>query len=234
MDYQKIYNQLIERAKNRKLDGYREKHHVLPRCVGGADDRNNIVKLTAREHFICHRLLCKIYPHEQKLIYASWMMVTNKDRFGRDYKVNSRTYSILKEQVAKVTSERYKGRISPTKGMKKTTDQRKKISDAQRGKSHSSERKWKISEGLNGHEVSKETREKLRLKMAGKTHSEETKNKLRGKIPVNKGKRHRSEDIQKIKDALANKPILKCPHCDMKSRSYANMKRYHFDNCKHK
>ena len=51
MDYQKIYDQIIERAKNRQLEGYKEKHHIIPKCVGGTNDKENLVELTAREHF---------------------------------------------------------------------------------------------------------------------------------------------------------------------------------------
>jgi len=80
MDYQKIYNQIIERAKTRQLEGYKEKHHILPKCIGGLDVKENLVELTAREHFLCHKLLCKIYPNEYKLWYALWLMVIGKQK----------------------------------------------------------------------------------------------------------------------------------------------------------
>jgi hypothetical protein len=56
MNYQRIHDAIIERASNRTLLGYREKHHVIPRCMGGVDTANNLVELTAREHFIIHKL----------------------------------------------------------------------------------------------------------------------------------------------------------------------------------
>ena len=59
MDYQKIYNCLIERAitDNRKKCDivYYEQHHIIPKCLGGTDNTDNLVLLTAREHFIAHR-----------------------------------------------------------------------------------------------------------------------------------------------------------------------------------
>jgi hypothetical protein len=61
MNYQTHYDKLILRAKNRILDGYVEKHHIVPKCLGGSDDIDNLVALTAREHFIAHGLLAKIY-----------------------------------------------------------------------------------------------------------------------------------------------------------------------------
>lgn len=58
MNYEKIYNQIIERAKlsNRikSKENYFEKHHIIPKCLGGDNEKENLVLLTAREHFICH------------------------------------------------------------------------------------------------------------------------------------------------------------------------------------
>ena len=59
MNYQKIHDAIIERAKTRKLEGYKERHHIIPRCLGGTDDNENLVDLTAREHFIIHLLYNK-------------------------------------------------------------------------------------------------------------------------------------------------------------------------------
>jgi hypothetical protein len=108
MNYQRIYNQLIERAQNRILEGYKEKHHILPKCLGGSNDKENLVELTAREHFLCHRLLCEIYPQNIKLYQALWLMSTNKNKKeGKRYKVSSRVY----ERIKIVASEIYKNRI---------------------------------------------------------------------------------------------------------------------------
>ena len=47
--------------------GRLEVHHIVPKCLGGSNKKENLVELTAREHFICHRLLCEIYPKNKKL-----------------------------------------------------------------------------------------------------------------------------------------------------------------------
>lgn len=47
MNYAAHYERLIERAKNRVLEGYRERHHILPRCMGGTNAPDNLVDLTA-------------------------------------------------------------------------------------------------------------------------------------------------------------------------------------------
>ena len=57
MNYKKIYENLMSRAKNRSiLQGYTEKHHIVPVCIGGDNDKENIVKLTPEEHYLAHQL----------------------------------------------------------------------------------------------------------------------------------------------------------------------------------
>ena len=71
VNYRKIYNSIIDRAKNRPCpEGYTEKHHIKPRCIGGLDTSDNIAVLTPEEHFLCHVLLVKMYPSDTQLIYA--------------------------------------------------------------------------------------------------------------------------------------------------------------------
>jgi hypothetical protein len=93
MNYQKIYDIIIDRSKNRILEGYVEKHHIIPECLGGTDDPSNLVVLTAREHYIVHQLLVKMYPDNHKLIYAANMMTVNRYNQPR----NNRTYDWLKK-----------------------------------------------------------------------------------------------------------------------------------------
>lgn len=75
MEYNKIYHQIIKKAKLRQLSnpiygfGY-ENHHIIPRSRGGSDLPTNLVLLTFEEHFICHKLLKKIYPNCIKMRHA--------------------------------------------------------------------------------------------------------------------------------------------------------------------
>lgn len=77
MNYKKIYTDIINRAQSRDLAVYSEKHHIIPRCLGGTDDDTNLVKLTPEEHYICHQLLVKIYPGNHKLLSAALFMTAN-------------------------------------------------------------------------------------------------------------------------------------------------------------
>jgi hypothetical protein len=74
MDYFRIYDRLIERAKNRLLEGYNEQHHIVPVCMGGTNEQANLVSLTPEEHYVAHQLLVKMYPSNRKLLYAAKMM----------------------------------------------------------------------------------------------------------------------------------------------------------------
>ena len=64
MNYKYLYENLIKSRKNKqKISGeYYEKHHIIPKCIGGTDSPNNIVYLTGREHYIAHWLLYRMRP----------------------------------------------------------------------------------------------------------------------------------------------------------------------------
>lgn len=75
MNLQKIYDSIIERGllrglNKKKLNGYFEKHHIVPKCVGGKDEKSNYVLLTAKEHYICHMILPYLYPNANGLWVA--------------------------------------------------------------------------------------------------------------------------------------------------------------------
>lgn len=104
------YNSIINSARNRKLAGYCETHHIIPRSLGGSNDIDNLVDLTAKEHFICHLLLVKMVPanQNQKLIYAAWCMSNLQNSLQQRHKVTGRTYDWLKKKWAIYNSERTK------------------------------------------------------------------------------------------------------------------------------
>lgn len=117
MNYQKIHNQIIERGQNRipEKEKYYEKHHIIPRCMRGLDNPENLVKLTGREHFLIHWLLCRIYPKNSSLSAAFWLMCNYK----RDHPISSRIYEearklYSKNQIGRKLSEETKLKISKT------------------------------------------------------------------------------------------------------------------------
>lgn len=116
MQYNKIYTNIIERAKYRQLKGYSEKHHIIPRCLGGTDDKSNIVTLTYREHFLCHKLLCKIYPGNLKLICAISFMIYSSKKNKR--LINSKDFDYVKRMLAPHIGSWNNGRKPWNKGLK--------------------------------------------------------------------------------------------------------------------
>jgi hypothetical protein len=111
--YTRWYFNIIFNAVDRKLptDTYTEKHHIIPRCMNGSDDENNLVPLTAREHFICHLLLTKmVYDknYHYKLCMAVWSFTLgNKNqKEKRDLNLNSWWYEKVRLEVAKYMAER--------------------------------------------------------------------------------------------------------------------------------
>jgi hypothetical protein len=102
MNYTKIYNNLIEKARSRILEGYQEKHHVIPRCMNGTNDITNLVGLTPEEHYIAHLLLVKIYPEHKGLIYAAWYMQYHDS----DKRKNNKSHGWLQRLHAETVSIR--------------------------------------------------------------------------------------------------------------------------------
>lgn len=124
MNYTKIYKQLIDKRKECTFKGYGENHHITPVSFGGTLDKENMVRLTAREHFIAHRLLTKIYPNSYEMKSAiNKMLQSNK--FQKRYEPNSKTYERIREEFGEAHSKRMKGK-------KLTAEHKKAVSEGQR------------------------------------------------------------------------------------------------------
>ena len=113
-----IYQNIIDISKSKyrtKKDSYFESHHIIPKSIGGDNSKDNIVLLTPKEHFICHHLLCFIYPNSKSLQFAFWAMCNQlKGGVKRDYKISSRTYEIARLRFKEVNSLMHKGKkLSP-------------------------------------------------------------------------------------------------------------------------
>lgn len=100
MNYHKIYTSLIETAKSRQVCGYVERHHIIPKCFGGNNTKSNLVYLSAREHFIAHWLLTKIYPNHSGMNMALHAMrASNKSHDRYSTKITSRVFSKIKDKL---------------------------------------------------------------------------------------------------------------------------------------
>jgi hypothetical protein len=143
MNYQKIYNQIVERARYEYIIGkrlknneiYYEGHHIIPKCLGGTGDSwkwdsDNIVPLTAREHFLCHWILHELYPKNIQLAQAFYSMCKVKNTYTQKrYIPSSRIYEYakkIKSQIGFSEESRKKGvRTRKLNGSYKQTEEQK-------------------------------------------------------------------------------------------------------------
>lgn len=119
MDYQKIYNSIIQNRLNNPYNGYTETHHIVPKSLGGLSDNDNLVKLTAREHFICHVLLVKIHEGTRffyPMIKALGFMSAESEFQNRYF--NSHLYQYFREAHSKSMSISQSGKHNSNYGTK--------------------------------------------------------------------------------------------------------------------
>ena len=229
MNYQKLYNQIVEKAKseNRKKNSkiYYEAHHILPLCLGGTGNtkqwrwHTNIVLLTAREHFLCHWLLHEIYPDNEKLSMAFFLMCSIENDKQRRYKPSSRIIEYAKKQSSKFR----KNQKGFWKGKHLSEETKNKIRLANLGKKQSDFTKNKRLETFKNiglHDI-------ISKRLKGKSLTEEHKNKIKASSQRNQYK-HSEEIKEKLRKP---KKTIQCPVCN-KVGGIPQMKRWHFEFCK--
>ena len=120
--YTNWYNSIINKAKNRTITGYTEKHHIIPSSLGGTNNKENLVTLTAREHFVCHLLLTKMTTGNSryKMNFALHMLSNVKNIGKGRYVPSSRLYEYAKKHFKESldqywTSEKRAIRAAQTK-----------------------------------------------------------------------------------------------------------------------
>lgn len=103
--YTKWYYRIIQNAREAPFVGYVEKHHIIPKCLGGTNGKENIVALTARQHFVCHLLLTKMND-DHRLKFAFFAMSLTNHNQNRNYRMNSSTYEYLKKCNSAASTKR--------------------------------------------------------------------------------------------------------------------------------
>jgi len=106
--YTNCYISLIAQAQARELPAgtYTEKHHIIPKCMGGADTSDNLVKLTAKEHYIAHLLLTRMTEgtNQQKMCFALWRMMHDPKKRNSRHIVSASQYEKIKIKMAEELS----------------------------------------------------------------------------------------------------------------------------------
>jgi hypothetical protein len=212
MNYADHYDRLIERARGRRLDGYRERHHVLPRCMGGGNDLDNIVELTGEEHYVAHQLLVRGYPYVNGLAVAAVRMAKQctgnkayawlRRRVAADARVRETGKKRSPESVEKGVSK-LRGRKHTPQAVANMTAASK--ANAAKGPMSTSQRAH-ISAAKRGVPRDRVAVEKTATALRGRPRSEETRKKIGD---ANRGKKlsPRSQETRlKVSAALKGKP----------------------------
>ncbi len=208
MDYAKIYDALIAKFQNMQLEGYKERHHIVPKCMGGTNDKTNIVALTAKAHFVAHHLLHKIHPENRKLANAFGKMLCgsrkNERRFSpRMYEAAKKALSIAKKGIPVCDN---RGRKRPDVSIRfKGRPGRKDAFTVYNQK--------KAFEGFTPEEIENKRK-------AGRAR--------KGKVMSAEGKASFSSAALK-RDAEA--PMVTCSRCNHTQKRSVNFFRYHEKNC---
>ena len=184
--YSKWYYSLIQRATSRIQDSsiYYEKHHILPKSLGGDDSEMNLVLLTAKEHFVCHLLLTKMVEGRAKFqMIKALHMMTISTKY--QHRINSSTYASLKAKAAEAHSVLTKGKP------KHSAETRLKMSIAAKGRpspnlgkkltpEQSQQRSEQIRKAFTdgARKVSEETKAKISRGNTGKRRTDETKARM--------------------------------------------------------
>lgn len=132
MNYCKIYMSIIfkataekeQRLHNKQNGHYYEQHHIIPKTLGGTNATDNLINLTAREHFICHWLLVKMYKigslEREKMIFALNQMCYANPSINSNRKINSKVYQFYRKEhrryVSKLNATTHKGSGNPQYG----------------------------------------------------------------------------------------------------------------------
>lgn len=203
--YFKWYNQIISQAKeNLRIDGYFEKHHIIPRSLGGTNQKENIVKLTAREHFVCHRLLvkCTIGKNKSKMARAVFRTSHRSKHHKDSVKITSKTYEKIKKDFSIAQSHLNKGK----KPYEMTNEIRANMSKARMGKIRVQSDEEKRLRSINqcGRFVSDQTKTKISLSHSGKINGPRTEKTKRAISIANTGKHHTVETKKNLSKTIKN------------------------------
>ena len=171
-------------VKNTTNTGYVEKHHIIPKSLGGNNSKDNIALLTSKQHYICHLLLIKMTEgkNKSKMLMAAWAMGTLHASNHQRHKMNSRTFNKLREDALtnpdriKNLQEKNKKENNPFYGRTQTDEAKQKMRQAKKGKYTGKDNHF------FGKEHSVEVKERISASKKGKTLSEAQKEERRRKM----------------------------------------------------
>lgn len=167
MNYSKIYDSFISdrKSKQKELSGYTEVHHITPRAFGGSNDNENLVILTASDHYFAHLLLAKIYGG--KMATALFFMSLDGSRSANGHSAKRWAYEFARKAVSD-QKRKLVGELSHSYGRKRSEETKRRISENRRGKmvgpAHFA---YGVPSPLRGTTISEDAKLKISLANAG-------------------------------------------------------------------
>ena len=196
-----IYNKFIQNILDSRgrfgcADAYCERHHIVPRCLGGTDEQSNLIDLFAHEHFIAHKLLAEENPNNDKLIYAYWMMA----HIGR-VEVSALEYEEARIVSSKALSQArhgwYVGSKNPNYGNYWSEEQKRHMSQVKSNPPEETRKKMSLAQKSRLSDPANNP-------MFGKKHTEAAKRKI-GEASRNRDPAVYAKISQKAKERFKNK-----------------------------
>lgn len=248
MDWSKIYSDLMSSrqamARVKVVGDGLERHHILPKCMGGSKDKANLVLLTYREHFIAHWLLVKMTEGKikAKMSFALIQMCRANSQHGRSlaswrFELAKRTAS----QAARGENGTFFGRVMPDSAKQKLREGMLGERNHRFGKkpwnlgvmgyrTFSLHERQAISERVKRFRHSPETRSRMNKDKAGIPKSSEHRRKISESLK-GRGPSRECIELAALKNRGVPHTIETCPQCG-KSGGLPAMRRWHFENCR--
>ena len=126
--YKEYINSILKTRGRHNCEGYKETHHIVPRCLGGNNQKHNLIDLYPEEHYIAHKLLYLEHPDNEGLLNAWWYISHTKKGIQRF--ISAEDYGIMKREKGKLTS---KFNTLTKKGTKDSYQTHLKKCNAQKG-----------------------------------------------------------------------------------------------------
>lgn len=206
------YQKFIGYLRGQSVDGYAEVHHIVPRSIGGSDAADNLIRLTARQHFIAHWMLARALGGSAS---RAFFMMSNFGRYGH---INSTTYQIARQEYAELARKQMTGRVM----LPVSAETREKQRQAKLGKPLSAEHIENVRQAQIGRKLSDEWKANVSSAKRGKSNgrlghimTEETKKRIgdaqRGELNHMAGRKHSPETKEKMRIAHMNRKLGNTP-----------------------
>lgn len=201
------YYRIIHRASLRSLpkDFYKETHHIMPKCFGGKNTKENLAELTAHEHWVCHLLLTKMLKGQEKFKMVAAAIRLAHSRHGLIKR--GKAYQQLKIELGKISSELKTGtKASEETKAKISSSLKEAYASGKRAMSNTTKEKLRrTNTGIKRTDEQRAVTKAARAKQKMQPCTEETKEKLR---LANIGKKMSIETRQKIREANLKRPPM--------------------------